>query len=117
MSRTISIHRRIHMGKKISKRRQEMGEDAWGEYQKERRRKKASTYWNSSVGKVIRSRQKKKLLLVEYKGGVCERCQFKSDIMNVYDFHHVNPEEKDFNISHENASLERCKKKIDKCKI
>jgi len=107
------------MGKNISKRRQEMGEEAWAKYQAERNKRKTDKYEKANVEKVIRSRQKKKRLLVEYKGGKCERCGFQSDIMEVYDFHHINPDEKEFGLAGggKNLSLEKCKKEVDKCQL
>ena len=63
---------------KISQKRLEMGEEAWHEYQKQRKRAKAKRYCDlhPDVAKrrscaVVRSRNKKKRLLVEYKGSQC----------------------------------------------
>ena len=110
---------------KISQKRLEMGEEAWHEYQKQRKRAKAKRYCDihPNVVKrrncaVVSSRNKKKRLLVEYKGSQCEHCGFKTDIMSVYDFHHKDPKQKDFGISHKSGygkSLEIVKKEVDKC--
>ena len=105
---------------KISKRRREMGEDAWAEYQRQRKNAKSEHYRQKNVEKVIRSRQKKKRILIEYKGGKCTRCELKIDIPDVYDFHHRDPNEKEFGLaqnSGKNLSLERCKKEADKCDL
>ena len=110
---------------KLSKKRLEMGEEAWHEYQKQRKRSKAKRYADLHPDVMIKKRcavatcrNKKKKLLVEYKGGKCEHCGFKTDIMSVYDFHHKDPSQKDFGISHKSGygkSLEQTKKEVDKC--
>ena len=42
-------------------------------------------------------REKTKELLVEYKGGKCEICGYNKCI-SALEFHHLNPNEKDFGI-------------------
>ena len=71
---------------RISKRRQEMGEEAWAEYQRIRKNAKAEKYHKNNVQKVIEWRQRCKRKLMEYKGGKCERCHLVSDIPSIYDF-------------------------------
>jgi hypothetical protein len=107
------------MSKQISKRRQEMGEEAWAAYQSLRQKMKQSRYFKANTLKVILSRQNKKRALVTYKGGKCQRCDFQTDILEVYDFHHRDPSEKEFDMSHggKNISLERCKIEVDKCDL
>ncbi len=51
---------------------------------------------------------------VEYKGGKCQSCGYKKSFYCL-SFHHVNPNEKDFNISSATMSWESIKKEIDKC--
>lgn len=63
---------------------------------------------------VIDSRRKKKQLLVEYKGGKCERCGYNKCI-DALEFHHLDPLTKDFTISSSNLSLEKQKLEVDKC--
>lgn len=63
---------------------------------------------------VIDWRKRKKVELVEYKGGKCEICGYNKSY-NVLQFHHINPDEKDFTISRKSYSLERLKKEVDKC--
>lgn len=41
--------------------------------------------------------------LVEYKGGKCEKCGYNK-CEGALHFHHINPDEKDFTISHTNLS-------------
>ena len=116
------------MGKTISKRRQEMGEEAWIEYQKNRKRIKVLRYQDTHKGqkqslKVVISRRRKKQLLIEYKGGKCEKCGFNESIPDCYSFHHLNPTQKSFGISSglsnhgKSKSLEECKKEVDKCAL
>jgi len=55
---------------------------------------------------------------IQYKGGKCELCDCKTQILSSYDFHHLNPSEKDFNISTALAQtndLEKIKPELDKC--
>lgn len=63
---------------------------------------------------VVNWRKRVKSKLVEYKGGCCEKCGYnKSE--QALQFHHLNPKEKDFNISGRSYSFERMKKEVDKC--
>ena len=53
---------------------------------------------------------------VLYKGGKCEHCLIEDSCMDIYDFHHVNPKNKDFSIGKINAkSFEKIRKELDKC--
>ena len=52
--------------------------------------------------------------LVDYKGGKCQICGYNRCI-NALEFHHVNPEEKDFTISGGTKSFDTLKPEIDKC--
>jgi len=63
---------------------------------------------------VISWRQKVKQKLIEYKGGECVECGYKKCSQSL-EFHHLNPEEKDFTISGKSCSLEMLKKEVDKC--
>lgn len=63
---------------------------------------------------VIDWRKRKKIELVEYKGGRCERCGYNK-LTQVLQFHHLDPKEKDFTISGKSYSFERLKKEVDKC--
>lgn len=69
-----------------------------------------------SVEAVQRRREKLKLLAVEYKGGECEVCGYKKCV-NALEFHHIDPNEKEFGVG-ENGytrSIETIKKELDKC--
>lgn len=64
---------------------------------------------------VSKRRRKLKELAVAYKGGKCEICGYNRYI-GALEFHHKNPEEKDFQISCGNTlSFERIKSELDKC--
>ena len=63
---------------------------------------------------VIDWRKRKKLELVEYKGGKCQCCEYNKSI-KALEFHHINPKEKDFTISGKSYSFERLKNEVDKC--
>lgn len=67
----------------------------------------------------VRKRRKKvKNLLVEYKGGKCEVCGYNKCV-DALEFHHSNPEEKEFGIAYKGntISLEKMKKEVDKCRL
>ena len=59
-----------------------------------------------------RNEVKKKL--VEYKGGKCQLCGYDKCIAAL-DFHHLDPEQKDFTISGGTKSFEHLKSEVDKC--
>jgi 5-methylcytosine-specific restriction endonuclease McrA len=50
---------------------------------------------------------------VSYKGGCCQLCGYKRCISALH-FHHINPHEKDFNIS-EKSNWYDISHEIDKC--
>lgn len=54
-------------------------------------------------------------MLIEYKGGKCERCGYNKS-MRALEFHHLDPSEKDFGISKQiNRNINDLKKEVDKC--
>ncbi len=57
-----------------------------------------------------------KILLVEYKGGKCFCCSYDRCV-NALGFHHIDPEQKNFNIGHKGKTLafEKMKEEVDKC--
>ncbi len=60
-------------------------------------------------------RQKIKIKAIEYKGGKCEKCSYDK-CKWALDFHHINKEEKDFNIArYGTLSWEKIKVELDKC--
>lgn len=60
--------------------------------------------------------QKLKKLMVDYKGGCCLICGYNK-YMGALEFHHLNPKEKDFNLSHMKKYTfdDRIKNELDKC--
>lgn len=65
----------------------------------------------------LSSRHKRKLDLISVLGGKCQICGFH-DFPEALEFHHENPNEKDFNISdavQNGANLENCLNEIKKC--
>ncbi len=70
---------------------------------------------NRNYNRVKSHRQKIKEKAVEYKGGKCEKCGY--DKCNwAFDFHHLNSNEKDFNLSSNlTISWDKLKKELDKC--
>lgn len=53
---------------------------------------------------------------VEYLGGKCEFCGLIDEEIAVYDFHHIDPEEKEIAISDKlGLNFERIKEELDKC--
>ena len=65
--------------------------------------------------KVTIKRRAIKAALVDYKGGKCERCGYNK-CMRALEFHHLNPNEKDFGISFNlSRTIDDLKKEVDKC--
>lgn len=54
----------------------------------------------------------------KYKGGKCQKCGYQG-LPACFDFHHTNPKEKQFSISHHphTRSWDRVKKELDKCDL
>lgn len=68
-----------------------------------------------AVDAVTRRRKRLKELSIEYKGGKCEICGYDKCV-EALEFHHLDPNEKEFNISIANVkSWENIKKELDKC--
>ena len=65
---------------------------------------------------VIRRRKKLREMARDYKGGKCMICGYDK-CQRALSFHHLNPKEKDFDLSSRGLtrSWERIKKEIDKC--
>lgn len=68
------------------------------------------------VANVQRRRNKIKEMSVEYKGSKCEICGYDK-CNEALEFHHINPEEKDFGIGEKGytRSWDSVKKELDKC--
>ena len=70
--------------------------------------------------KVAKNReQRNREALKEYLGGTyrCEHCGFEHPTSAPFDFHHINPDEKEGEIGHlvRSASIKRLEKEVDKC--
>jgi hypothetical protein len=70
---------------------------------------------NKKSAYVMNWRNRTKMKLVEYKGGKCEVCGLDKPIPAIYDFHHVDPSQKEFRIGGTSRSFERLKAETDKC--
>lgn len=56
--------------------------------------------------------------MIDYKGGKCSKCHTSGLDIACYDFHHLDPSKKDFNLSALNGakiSWSVVKKELDKC--
>ena len=67
---------------------------------------------------VSKRRKRVKLLAIDYKGGECEICGYKK-CKDALDFHHTDPNKKDFAIGQSGhcRSWERVKEELDKCQL
>jgi predicted HNH restriction endonuclease len=63
---------------------------------------------------VIKRRKQNKLLLVEYKGGKCERCGY-AKCVEALEFHHLDPTTKEAKNLGTTAAIEKQKAEADKC--
>lgn len=71
----------------------------------------------SSYERVRRRRRHLKMLAVTFKGLACQLCGY-SKCLPALDFHHPNPEEKDFTIAtNANRSWKAVKAEISKCQL
>lgn len=66
--------------------------------------------------RISEARRKVKQQAVQYKGGACQNCGY-SKCVGALVFHHLNPEEKDFGLSHGGnyKKFEDIKSELDKC--
>jgi hypothetical protein len=86
-------------------------------YNKGKPKTRKSVYCKPCTNKQTTERQKKlKQLCAEYKGGRCSSCGYNKYI-GALEFHHVDPKQKDFNISHARSTAfgDKIKKELDKC--
>ena len=82
-----------------------------------RRGEQTHSYCKPCVNKQTIDRQRNlKRKAIEYKGGFCQDCK---GIFHpaVYDFHHINPDEKDFSLAHHKALKwsDEITNELDKC--
>lgn len=68
-----------------------------------------------SIERTTMQRKKRKKMLVDLKGGKCEICGYDKCI-EALEFHHLDPNKKEINISNSSIhDIELFKKEIDKC--
>jgi hypothetical protein len=87
------------------------------EFYKRRGIENSSTYCKlCTTDQTLNRMQKLKKQMVEYKGGSCVICGY-NNYMGALEFHHLNPKEKDFNLSHmkKYSFGEKIKNELDKC--
>lgn len=87
------------------------------DFYQRRGKKNSSVYCKICTGKqTVERQQKLKKELVNYKGGKCERCDYDKYV-GALEFHHRDPSQKDFTISHRKLTKlnEEIKKELDKC--
>ena len=61
-----------------------------------------------------------KIKMIKYKGGKCEQCSLtlEESHYSVFDFHHINPKEKDINFRRiKSQKWEKIKNEIDQCML
>ncbi len=83
----------------------------------------ASKYGKSNYCKVCanhtqqKRRQTLKYEACKYKGGECLKCGIKVTTVNtpIFEFHHINPNEKEYQLSYSGFSLDKQKDELDKC--
>jgi len=70
------------------------------------------------IAAVAKRRKKVKLMAVEHLGGKCSRCGYHK-YPELLEFHHKNPEEKEFSIAlrGHSRSWARVKAEIEKCAL
>jgi|19_taG_2_1085344.scaffolds.fasta_scaffold63613_2 hypothetical protein len=59
-------------------------------------------------------RKQNKQKAIEYLGGLCADCEIIDDQV-IYDFHHLDPTQKDYSFGKRNLSFEKMKVELDKC--
>ena len=71
-----------------------------------------------AIERLKRKSQIVKHMLVQYKGGKCEKCGYNK-CEAALEFHHKDPKEKDFQVSHKalnyNEGIEKLYREADKC--
>ena len=68
---------------------------------------------NTYEYQVIRS-LKRKTYLINLRGGSCEICGYNKNLAAL-EFHHIDPNQKDFQVCGKSWSFERLKNEVDKC--
>ena len=84
-----------------------------------KRKKEGLSCTEANPNNYLKQKQRgllRKIQLINEFGGKCQECGYNKNIA-VLEFHHINPDEKDFSISDRNIKLdwEKIKKELDKC--
>lgn len=113
-------HRRYY--KKNRAKMLERAAKRWTDDPEKMRRRKRESYARNKEAIRERSNAKHaelKRQSVEYLGGKCVKCGLKDECLNVYDFHHRNPGEKEFDFASMPSKIfsGRIKKELDKCEL
>lgn len=90
------------------------------EFRKDSRRLSGLQSWCIPCGSTAKKNKRKenKQKAVDYKGGCCKRCGIVSTCLDIYDFHHVNPNEKEDSLNRlMNSSWEYIVTELDKCDL
>jgi hypothetical protein len=93
-------------------------EKSIGDFYKREGKKGCSTYCKTCTQERVTNRHDAfKKLCVEYKGGKCQACGYDK-CLAALEFHHRDPEEKDYTISQKSfPSFDEAKKELDKCDL
>lgn len=84
----------------------------------ERKVSRCQSCHDKSLARRMAYRQSLKRRAVEYLGGQCTDCGMKTDILAVYDFHHIQPGKKDAEpatMMDNNRSWEEIQAELDMC--
>ena len=116
---------------RVYKKRKEMGEELWAEYLRKKNYEKQRKWMEENEDEYkkknkdrsdyllyIRSKIKNKL--IDMKGGKCEMCGYDKKIPSAYEFHHRDPNSKEFGISkymHLEEYLPKIIEEIKKCDL
>lgn len=87
------------------------------DFYKRRKGSQPSSYCKPCTSVQTLSRQRAlKQKCVDYKGGSCELCGY-SKYAGAFDFHHIDPTQKDFTIAHQHCTSfnDKIKAELDKC--
>lgn len=106
--------------RKKSKKRLEMGEEQWAEYQRVRNLRKANRHNDTFMSRlrswnVLETKRRIKQTLLDLKGNKCERCGYSKNCHRAMHFHHLDPSTKTLTFSDANTSLEAQIKELEKC--
>ena len=84
-----------------------------------RKRIKVEHWKEKNSNAVSRWRQRKKMKLIEMKGGKCLRCGYDKKVPGAFCFHHRDPKEKEFGLASHGCtrSFEKMVKEVEKCDL